>query len=221
MRKVLIAVAAVLVFVIIAVLLQSGRLHTNTSAAPLPLQVAKKLVAVRSAFAEEAAKSEQMRSDSEKFDRQLTETDSAVSESRNTFVPIVVSGLKIQNGLTHSLVDSNTAAYLQLELIADGIIARKGYTELDASLLNLENTFSDRDNDCKRLEQQEKVLSQVMESAKNESATDGEGRDIVSMLDSAVIAISMTTDQVIADYRNKVKPGTEALRGIVDKLPQR
>jgi hypothetical protein len=216
MRKILIA-GAVILFVVIAVALKNGWVHTNTSAAQLPQEIVERLVALRSHLAEEATKSEQMSSDSDRFDGQLNQLGSAAADSKNTFVPIVVRGLRIQNGLTHSLILFNTSAYLQLELIADGIVARDGYTELDERLLKLENSFGDQDNVCSRLMQQEKLLSQAMESAKNESETNGE-REIVSLLDAGVIDSSITTDQTIAAYREKIKPGTEVLRGIVDKI---
>ncbi len=219
MRK-LLGIACVVVLSIVGLKVAfANRLFDRTSSSiEPPPELMSKLISFRQDLDKESQKSAADGSDIETNIKRFKGVRDALIGSgsgSNQLVPILIDGLELQSEATLAQNRFNTASLMQMELAANAMVTGEGYAGTDPELQQLETRFPEQDKFCESLESPEKRISQLMESIESDTDTNSESK---RLLRAAVTLGGIEADKEIGVYREDIKPGTQVLRDILDKL---
>ena len=190
----------------------------------LPNDLQNKLVALQTDFEQQAVKADNLQkgaaTDLERLGtireiaapRQATESDVGGTNLRMGFdgMAIFLQTFSVEAGL-------NRDSCRILEGVIGSILAGERYNKLDAALQQLETAQSGRDRAMKVLTQHFDQVVGVLQLARQDRL----GSTTASALDATdafIVSQRLSNGTLVNQYEEEIKPGTQALREIVDKL---
>jgi hypothetical protein len=155
--------------------------------------------------------------------KQLREIVSSDVAARSTasggLFLIAMDGMEIGRRALEAEARSNRDAFKILSLVSAGILDGTGYIQLDQNLLAVEEGESKRGANLAGFRQHiDRVDGYLVLSA------GASGSSLLSeplgVAHSAITSQRLHINQIASDYEQGIKPGTKALRRIVDQLPK-
>ena len=190
----------------------------------LPTDLQNKLVRLQTDF-----ENRQRRTTS--FRKDLRPTSGAINTIREIAAPKQASGSDISgtnllmglDGMTIFLQTFSVEAGLNrdsfriLEGVIDSILAGERYKKLDEALQELETMQSKRDNAMRVMTQHFDQVVGILQLAR-QGSHDSTVLSAFDALDALIASQRLINGAIVDEYVEGIKPGTQALREIVDKL---
>jgi hypothetical protein len=208
----------------LAITLCLAFLNGYSAGRQLPTDLQDKLVKLQADFEKEAAKADEL--------QKRSQTDlKAINTIREIAAPKQASASDISgtnllmglDGMTIFLQTFSVEAGLNrdsfriLEGVMNSILAGERYKKLDEALQELETTQSKRDNAMRVMPQHFDQVVGVLQLAR-QGSHDSTVQSAFEVLDALIAAQRLVNGVLVDQYEEGIKPGTQALREIVDKL---
>jgi hypothetical protein len=198
----------------------------NGSAAgrQLPNDLAAKLAAFQSDCGKEAAKADDAQKQAQ-VDlgriRTLREIaapkEASASNLSGATLQMGLDGMDIYLRLFSGEAGNNRDALRVLAEIAENILAGERYIKLDAALQLLERSETTRDSSIKAVGKHFDQVLGILQVARQRNP-DSTGASVLDAVDVFIVGQKASNSLIVNQYEQAIKPGTQALREIVDKL---